>query len=146
MSRKYEIRYGFVDPDYISDRVIVYNPKYGESIGPWGSRPVSPPQSKIERLYPFYENLEKSIEEEGFRNPIFCNSIEFGTFCKYGTSRLWIAKKKNLDIPCIIADFVEQWKSLELLQNKEDVENKFQDMPQVLELEEEYMRIDACRA
>ena len=142
----YDIRYGVIDSEEISDRVIVYNPRYGEPIGPYGSRPVIPPQNKIDRLYPFYENLEKSVLEEGFRNPIFCNSIEQGTFCKYGTSRLWIAKKHGLSIPAVIADFDGRWRDLEKLSGKDDIKAKFADLPQIIEVHDDWMRIDACQA
>jgi len=142
----YDICYGIVESNVISDRVIVYNPKYGEPIGPYGSRPVVPSKHKRDRLYPFYENLEKSVLEESFRNPIFCNSIEQGTFCKYGTSRLWVAKKHNLPIPAVIADFDGRWDDLEKLSGEDDIKGKYIDLPQIIEVYDDWMRIDACRA
>jgi len=141
----YEIRYGLVESLLLSDYVIVYNPKYGTPIGPYGSRPVEPPTEKKKRLRDFYESLEASVLMEGFRNPIFCNSIEKGTFCRYGTSRLWIAKKHKLDIPAVIADFDGRWEHLEKLENEEQVLEKFSETPQILEIHDEWMRIDACR-
>lgn len=141
---EYSIRYGIVSCNDISDRVIVYNPQYGQRVGPYGSRPVEPPRHKIERLYPFYEKLEESVLAEGFRNPIFCNSISQGTFCKYGTSRLWIAKKHGLPIPAVIADHEERWGHLEELFNETDVRGKYVDQPQICEIHSDWMRIDAC--
>ena len=142
----YTIRFGVLPHDSFSDRVIVYNPQFGSvKIGPWGSRPVKPDANKVNRLFPFYENLEESIKKEGIRNPIFCNSIEQGTFCKYGTSRLWIAKKLGLEVPAIIADFDGRWSNLEQLYTIEDIQDKYVDQPTIIEVEENWMRIDQCR-
>ena len=102
-----------------------------------GTRPVKPPQSwvgKLEHKNQFYTKLEESILKEGFRNPIFCNSIEQGTFSRVGTSRLWIAKKHKLDVPCIIADYVDRWTDLEELKTEQDIRGKFQDQPHIIDL------------
>lgn len=141
----YTIRYGDIPSSQISDRVIVYNPNYGTPIGPYGSRPVKPDGEKMRRLRDFYEKLEESVLEEGFRNPIFCNSIDEGTFCKYGTSRLWIAKKHRLAIPAVIADYDGRWGDLEELFSEADIRAKYVDQPQICQVEGNWMRIDACR-
>ena len=123
------------------------NPHYGNNIGKYSSRSVKPDAKHymdLESKDGFYSKLEASLLSEGFRNPIFCNSIAEGTFCRYGTSRLWIAKKHNLDVPCIIADHVDRWSDLELLEDIEGIESKFKDIPSVIELGEEEMRIDGC--
>lgn len=141
---KYTIRYGIIPANLISDKIIVKNPEYGEPVGKWGSRPVAPSAHQKKRLGEFYLKLEKSILKEGFRNPIFCNSYEEGTFCRYGTSRLWLAKKHKLEVPVIIADYVDRWTDLELLANKDDVLDHFRDRPEVLELGKDEMRFDGC--
>ena len=85
--------------------------------------------------FKFYTKLEESILKEGFRNPIFCNSIREGTFSRVGTSRLWIARKHELEIPCIIADYVDRWEDLELLETEEDIRSKFQEQPHIVDLD-----------
>lgn len=68
----------------------------------------------------FYIKLEKSILDKGFRNPIIVNSgyvvahlrflfkgqADFLVCDNNGGSRLRIAQKHNLTIPCIILDFI----------------------------------------
>lgn len=102
-----------------------------------GTRPVKPPVawvSKLEHRNEFYTKLEESILKEGFRNPIFCNSLAEGTFSRVGTSRLWIAKKHRLDVPCIIADYVGRWANLEELKTEQDIRAKFKDQPHIVDL------------
>ena len=140
----YKIKFGLIKPTEISDKVIVKNPNYGTRIGEWGSREVTPNQDKQYLLKDFYQKLEESILREGFRNPIFCNSLEEGTFCRYGTSRLWIAKRHNLEIPAIIADYKDRWNTLEELFSEEEIRSKFNDQPKIIEITEQEMRIDAC--
>ena len=139
------IRFGVLPSGSISDLVIVKNPEYGKPVGKWGSRPVKPEMSwyrKLEQENQFYTRLEQSILEDGFRNPIFCNSIPEGTFCRYGTSRLWFAKKHKLDIPCVIADYTQSWEDLEELKTEDDIRAKFLDQPEII-WEPEF-RIDSC--
>jgi hypothetical protein len=145
--RQYSIRYGVLKPTDLSDKVLVKNPAYGDSIGGWGSRdvkPIRPWYNSLEQKNQFYTRLEESLKTEGFRNPIFCNSIPEGTFCRYGTSRLWIAKRLGMPTPCVIADYTERWNHLEELKTEEDIKKKFLDLPTVIELNEDEMRIDAC--
>lgn len=139
-----EVRFGVLSHDEISDRILVINPGYGERIGKYGSRPVQPQPNYIRMMYPFYEDLEASILKDGFRNPIHCLSIDEGTFCKYGTSRLWVAKKHKLDVPCIISDFTGRWEELEQLKSKKKILEKFTDQPDVFEFKKDHLRIDKC--
>lgn len=101
---------------------------------------------EIKRKPLFFEKLEKSILEEGIRNPImvtsgFCpqfkryklkpflkeQKLEDMIICaRYGGSRLYIAQKHDLVIPCIVADFVDMFKGKgRNLNTKEDVENLY---------------------
>jgi hypothetical protein len=144
---KYTIRYGVVSPKLISNEVIVKNPAYGKPIGNWGSRPVCPPKSSyrlLEEKNQFYTRLEASILKDGIRNPIFCNAYSHGTYCRYGTSRLWIAKRHNIDVPVVIADYANNWDHLEAL-GQSDVELKFKDIPAIIEFGADEMRIDGCK-
>ena len=142
----YVIRYGVVPATLLSDKVIVKNPAYGERIGDWGSRPLKPEASHYKMLQEknqFYTKLEESIKRDGFRNPIFCNSYSHGTYCRYGTSRLWIARQHKMDIPVVIADYADNWTDLDEL-GQSDVELKFKDIPAVIEFGADEMRIDGC--
>ena len=135
---KYVIRYGVLPSSSISNDVLVKNPNYGKNIGGFGSRPVKPLKflyDKLERECKFYTKLEESILKEGIRNPLFCNAIQEGTFCRVGTSRLWIAKKHNLDVKVIIVDYVGKYEDtdMEILITEDDVREKFQDQPDVVD-------------
>jgi len=146
-SHTYRIYYGILDGGQIADIALVKNVNYGERIGDHGSRSIVPDitsQRKLEERYGFYSKLGASIDKEGIRNPIFCQSIEEGTFAKYGLSRLWIAKQKDIKIPCIIADYVDRWTELEELFTAEDIKAKYIDIPYDIELSETFMRIAGC--
>ena len=145
---KYKIRFGVIATGDISDRILVSNPLYGEPIGNYGSCPVTPEAAwykKLEDKCSYYSRLEASIKEEGYRNPIFCNSIEEGTFGRYGTCRLWIAKKNSLPIPAIICDQVGRWDHLEELKTKKEVNAKFKDPPRTLIMTKDEFRFDNCK-
>ena len=146
-SGSYRIFYGILEYNDIEGSALVDNKEYGQRIGKYGSRPVEPDitsRHKLEQKYGFYSKLETSIDEEGIRNPIFCQSIEEGTFGKYGLSRLWIARRKRIPIPCIIADYVERWSDLEELFTKDDIRAKYIDKPTIIDLEETFMKIAGC--
>ncbi|MFA5489580.1 MAG: hypothetical protein WC284_10220 [Candidimonas sp.] len=78
----------------------------------------------------FYKRLEESVLQEGFRNPIVVSNggipkrllsripSEFhnGLVCHtLGGSRLWVAQKHDMEIPCIINDFIgnEFWEIID---------------------------------
>ena len=100
---------------------------------------------KLEQETGFYSKLRASIAEEGCINPIHALSIEEGTFCRYGTSRLWFARELEVMVPVIITDFVDRWTDLEELFTEEDVRAKFQDQPATLVMDDDEMRIDGCK-
>lgn len=136
----YSIKYGTVDPGSISDRAIVRNPNYGKPLGPWSTRPVKPDKDKFKGLKDFYEKLEQSVKQEGFRNPIFCHAFLQNTYCEYGTSRLWIAKRNTFLIPVVIADYDGRWG----LPTLNSVRSVFTDQPEELVIGENDMRISGC--
>lgn len=131
------IRFGVVSSEAISN--TVYN-------GANRFRSVNFPTNYIEKLNQkngFFIKLEQSILESGIKNPILCYATDKGTLCRYGTSRLWVAKKHKLNLPVIIADYIDRWTDLEILETEDDVRSKFVDQPEILELGEP-LRIDAC--
>lgn len=102
----------------------------------------------------FYDKLEKSVVEEGFRNPIlisagFCLPVRRGWLPKKyqndysdllvcdrcGGSRLFVAQKLNIDIPCIISDFIGKYKNDgDELKNEQEILQYFKEKPNQLRL------------
>ncbi|KKL58968.1 hypothetical protein LCGC14_2220070, partial [marine sediment metagenome] len=56
-----------------------------------------------------------------------------------GGSRLYIAQKHNLRIPCIIVDYIDRFPEFKLLETKEDVLEQYIDIPpRVMMLKEDF--------
>ncbi|NJO64269.1 MAG: hypothetical protein HC836_40700 [Richelia sp. RM2_1_2] len=157
---KYEIRYG-VFPS--RDIFNILGPGIKSDSPPHGSseKEVAIKTKRAEQYINkrnkqdgFYEKLEASILREGVRNPI---SITAGQVrldkyhcrlplemqidpkkilvCDFqGGSRLFIAQKHNLNIPCFVADFVGKFKDLELANTKDSILTKFLDKPTEIRL------------
>jgi len=101
----------------------------------------------------FYVRLEASILKNGISNPIlvqagFCNDRTIHYLhngeqedpskilvCeRQGGSRLWIAQKYNMDIPCIISDFTGKFADdprATLLKTKKQILAKFNPKPEI---------------
>lgn len=114
---------------------------------------VAPPtpefiKMKNENNNEFYIKLEESIKNFGVKNPILVtagikgspltvqkkhklpenlkNSIDDIVVCdRLGGSRLWIAQKYNLKVPCIISDFIDKFHDEETLISIEQIDDKF---------------------
>ena len=92
----------------------------------------------------FYKKLEISILKEGFRNPILVVTGWSGDLdvvdhnsdkihcLTIGGSRLWIAQKHGLDIPCIVADYVERFKDAPLIDSVDEVFDYYKDKPELM--------------
>ena len=106
-------------------------------------------QSYMEKKKDFYANLEKSILEQGIRNPILVTAGYIQPrkakmlpphlrndpckilFChSNGGSRLYFAKKYNLDIPCIVSDFIGRFDDCPQICNEQDLMSYYTDIPQ----------------
>ncbi len=100
----FKIYHEFIDPQSVTDRMI-RNPNYG-------GRPCSVPGTCIipvveNRIKPkFFVALRKSVEENGFRNPILLYNTPEGLLLSFGGSRLRVAKALGKEIPAIIVDYV----------------------------------------
>jgi len=46
-----------------------------------------------------------------------------------GGSRLWVAQKHNLDVPCIVADFVNRFPEGRILKTERDILDLHKDKP-----------------
>jgi hypothetical protein len=126
----FDIRYGLVPSREI------YN-----AVGPWDWRDSDSKKDagktlidKVEKTKPgFYQNLEKSILSTGIRNPILVVTgklpgwqwdqlPEFAkqsaVWCnQWGGSRLFVAQKHSLLVPCLISDFEKKYQHLEHITN-----------------------------
>ena len=113
----YKVYYGVIDPHEIIN--VLINPTRGEKY-----------IETMNNVNKFYEKLEKSIIQLGFRNPILVNcglcyplreswlpkevqgNLTNKIICdKCGGSRLYVAKKLNIPIPCIISDFCNRFEN-----------------------------------
>ena len=127
---QYDIRYGFLPSRQI------YN-----SVGPWDYHDSDEKKIKGQRLIDlvekqkpgFYQKLEESILATGIRNPICVvtgkldgwqwdqlpdQAKQTAVWCpQWGGSRLFIAQKHNLIIPCLISDFEKKFTHLQLITN-----------------------------
>ena len=114
-----------------------------------------------EYMKDFFDNLEKSVLKEGFRNPIMVSALKFnkkdGKYHYYnvgksikrfqnnlipleyqkdnnilicyrqGGSRLWVAQKHKINIPCLISDYCDFFPDLNL--NLSEILKHFKDTP-----------------
>lgn len=76
----------------------------------------------------FYSLLEKSVREEGFRNPILLDNAQ-GLRVVYGESRGWVALKLGVPVPAFINDYRGEFEHFELVLNPEQALSKFKDKP-----------------
>lgn len=154
----YDIRYGILYSG------TIFNECGPESSGPAGWEPhliqerYTAGQRYIKKLNEkngFYDKLEKSIIECGIRNPIIISSgwvptrklirlpIEMRNdhdkilVCHgLGGSRLWVAQKYKMMIPCIINDFTGRYNEYQLLKTEQDIFDKFIDKPKTIKITE----------
>ena len=99
---------------------------------------IGPTDNLLKIKSEFYKRLESSILTNGFRNPIlvcagYCPNVyqrnmpkfmkddpnKILSCVKLGGSRLYIAQKHNLIIPCIVSDFKDICKGLQEYTNNE---------------------------
>ena len=149
-------RYSVLDPN------IIFNECGPHSVGPrgWNPRIIKARNVAAEkwietmnRKNGFYDKLEASILREGFRNPILITAgwcrenklhhlpIEMKEDHKKilwcgssGGSRLWVAQKHNLPIPCIISDFVDRFSNAIVLNTEEEILSHYQDTPKKIKI------------
>ena len=93
----------------------------------------------------WFIQLEESIKQEGIRNPII-------TFTKYrtgelrvlvGGSRLYIAQKLEILIPCIISDQKNFFPNARQLKSKDEIISCFKDPPRHIKYLKEYVVINS---
>ena len=112
----------------------------------------------------FYNNLEKSILKEGFKNPIIVNAgwcpkirdrghndrlpldmqedhSKILSCNTNGGSRLWVAQNHDLDIPCIIVDYIDRFPEFPILETKDDILSCYKDQPEKIIIHKDVFRI-----
>lgn len=114
---------------------------------------ISEFEAGLDKICGHYNKLEKSILSEGFRNPIIitcgfpkkrswnCVPPEMQKISPQkmlflettvGGSRLWIAQKHNMDIPCLVNDWTERFDLKEELTDLEKIKSFYKDPPKKL--------------
>ena len=144
---EFEIRY------VVLDQNLVFNECGPMSAGPpgWTDHLIKKREERAEKYINamnkksgFYTKLEASILKDGFRNPIsvrcgWCpehkiqklpiemqeDSTKILTCDSHGGSRLMIAQKLNLDIPCLIIDFIDRFSNELLVEKNSKALSKF---------------------
>ncbi len=146
----YTIRYKTMRADEIEDVVVVLNPGYGKplTVGSMqcGTRPLpnyKDPKS-LDGKNGFFTKLEQSVLEEGFRNPVLIYATESGNYVYYGATRTVVAKKHNLALPCVIADYAGKHTDGEELQTRDDIVSKFKDPPSHVVIKPDQLNIWGC--
>lgn len=91
----------------------------------------------------FFIQLEKSILEGGIVNPVGIVAKENEVYITYGGSRLMIAQKHNMDIPCIIADFDNVFPKAKVI-TEEEVASYFKNPPTHFQLRTVKLYIHGC--
>jgi hypothetical protein len=109
---------------------------------------IEPPLERIQEMEEkngFFSKLEKSILEEGFRNPIVLTSKNDRLTPRYGGSRIMIAQKHKMDIPAIIADFDDRFSNAEILSDANKIRSKFKDQPKSIHYKPHGINISGCK-
>ena len=109
---------------------------------------LEPDQARIdqlEKLQKFFTKLEISILGEGIRNPIVITALSKDDITtRYGGSRLMIAQKHNMDIPCIIADFDNIFPDSKVLKDVAAIYKCFKDRPKKIFLKPNGINMSGC--
>ena len=167
MARNYILRYGILDSNIIFNEC---GPWSGGPPG-WDEISVERRDVVAQRLIKtlnddrgFYTKLEESILKDGFRNPILVNAgwcpvvrdreqnvrlplkmqedhSKILSCPQNGGSRLYIAQKNKLQIPCLIADYVDRFPDFEIVETKEEILEYYTDKPKKIMMLKESFRI-----
>jgi len=155
----YRIYYAVLPSSIITNGV---NPGYRHVSGGMSPKQIAKREAvhqgyidNLNRKNGFYRKLEQNILTHGIKNPIliqagYCNEIykkylpaeaqaddtKILVCDRHGGSRLWVAKKHNMDIACIISDFVGRFENsgFEELFNVDQIIEKFVNKPDVIRI------------
>lgn len=118
-------------------------------VGPWDINDDENRKKERKHLYEknkdWFDNLEKDILKNGFKNPILvvCGELapndwncipEFvkknPVICYFlGGSRLFVAQKHNLKIPCLVSDFLGKFSNYPKMIHGYEILKCFEDKP-----------------
>ena len=122
-----KVLFALINPKDIKGRLI-RNPNYGGpslSYKGWTWRPELSKHGKEG----FQEALEKSIRDEGIRNPILVWNMPEGIYLTFGGSRVRAALSVGIrEIPAIINDVSGDYPSKDTVTSK-NLDTFFKDMP-----------------
>jgi hypothetical protein len=152
------IRYGILPSNIIFN---VFTPGFNRNIIGWSPEKIKERQNAGDNYIDmrnkhdgFFRKLEESILKNGIQNPILVSS----GFCRptlrdrlplewqddnnkiltndngNGGSRLLIAQKHQMNIPCIIMDHNNRFSELKELRDIEDIEKVYHDKPGTIKI------------
>ena len=107
-------------------------------------KPSSARIGVLDKQMGFFAKLEKSILRDGFRNPIVISASKKKITTRYGGSRLMVAQKHNLHIPCIIADFDELFPDAVRLNGEAEIRKYYTDQPRKILIKEYGINMSGC--
>jgi len=142
LERDYRIIHRVMTPKEVSNLTAVHPSEGGKIIKAGG---VKFGLIRKHRTYreEFYKAVEESVLKEGFRNPVCCIGVDEGIYAYYGTTRLAVAHRAHINVPCLIADYTGRISGEELM-TKAEVVYKFRDRPSHVILEVERMNVWGC--
>ena len=153
------VRYAIIDADHVFN---LTSPRFLPEISlnwrgkkPWHDLRYEPVRSLMERMYVdgfndasgHFRHLERSLREEGFRNPIMVSAGHLERramgelppdirgrrpllVSEYlGGSRLWVAQREAMKVPCIVNDYTGELPGTIALEGVDEVLSKFTDRP-----------------
>ena len=148
---KYKIRFVTLDPNTIFNQC---GPTYGSPLQ-WDEAGLLERKEyanqyieKVNKRNGFFDRLEASILAEGIKNPILVNAGFAPVQALYwlppemqsdtkkmlltytsGGSRLWIATKHNMEVPCIVSDFIDRFSDAPEIKTEEEMGTYYKDDP-----------------
>lgn len=91
----------------------------------------------LEQGQQWWSRLERSIRDEGLRNPILTVSVKEGVFMRYGGSRFYTCKKLGLErVPAVVLDFVGRFEHWRELETEDDIRSVYTDRPETILMDE----------
>ena len=151
----YVLRYGILASNLIFNEC---GPFSGGPVG-WDDKAIAARKKKGDAYIAhrntidhYFIRIEDSILKEGFRNPILVDCgmcahiIDSGkhprlplhmqedhsqilTCSSNGGSRLWVAQKHNMEIPCVISDWVGRFSDFKQINSREELLEYYIDEP-----------------
>ncbi len=133
--------------DVMHDERIEYTIRYTMVDSTLIETNIEPNRVRVEKLNMvngFFIKLEKSMLEEGIRNPVILTAQQGKLINRYGGSRVMIAQKHNLIVPAIVADFENRFPDGEILIGEKQIREKFTDKPRKILIKHYGINVSGC--